>query len=107
MDPDPVRLRHKLLPWIRGSYFHYFAGEILTGDTEGNVMVWRSVKVIRVLKVQIEGEKFSWVGRLLGRNPYGENPHLAEFLDMVNVVTKSVKVIRVLKVHIGGESSVG
>ena len=26
------------------------SGEILSGDTEGNVMVWRSVKVVRVLK---------------------------------------------------------
>ena len=25
-------------------------GEILSGDTEGNVMIWRSVKVARVLK---------------------------------------------------------
>ena len=26
------------------------SGEILSGDTEGNIMVWRSVKVVRVLK---------------------------------------------------------
>lgn len=26
------------------------SGEIISGDTEGNVMVWRSVKVVRVLK---------------------------------------------------------
>lgn len=26
------------------------SGEILSGDTEGNLMVWRSVKVVRVLK---------------------------------------------------------
>ena len=47
---------------------HFFAGEILTGDTEGNVMVWRSVKVIRVLKVQIGGGG----GAPLGRKDVGK-----------------------------------
>lgn len=32
------------------------SGEILSGDTDGNVMIWRSTKVVRVLKGAHQGE---------------------------------------------------